>query len=164
MLSKQPNPTLPERVSLRRLRLWATEMPDILAVLPRDLDAATRTLFGECRGEPIEGQQGVAWVIKNRVESPHGWGTNVEEVCLSHHQFSCWLQADPNRNKLLALAPEDAEYKALFEVARSVMAGEVDDPTNGADHYEVTGTTAFWAKDKTPSAVIGKHSFYAIGA
>ena len=149
-------------------------MPDALQVTPGDLDLVTRTLYGECRGEPLAGQQAVAWVIRNRASDP-GWWTSyqsptstgritaVGRACVTKGQFSCWLASDLNLMKLQSLNPLDPEYKALFEVGRSVMAGEIDDPTSGSTHYEVLGTGAAWAKDRQPEVIIGKHAFYRIG-
>ena len=130
-----------------------------------DLDIATRTLYGEARGEPLAGQQAVAWVFRNRVEwmPPQWWGVGLAGVCQKPYQFSCWLQGDSNREKLLALSDEDPVYLALYEVVESVMHGDIDDPTGRASHYEVTGTGAKWAVGREPTLVVGHHSFYSIG-
>jgi N-acetylmuramoyl-L-alanine amidase len=150
-------------------------MPDPVAGLTeRDLDTATRTLWGECRGEPTLGQQAVAWVIRTRAtwQPERWWGHNVSEVCwkcarnkhgIYVYQFSCWQPDGPNYKGIIGLAPDDQEYLTLREIARSVMAGEVEDPTGGATHYERVGTNAMWRQGRTPSAVIGLHEFFAIG-
>lgn len=129
----------------------------------RDLDIMTRTLFGEARGESELGQIGVAWVVRNRAECPAWWGKGVAGVCLKKFQFSCWLESDPNRRKLLALEADDTRYQRLYAIARRVLLGEVPDPTGGATHYRVIGWPAAWAKGRKPSAVIGRHEFFAIG-
>ena len=36
----------------------------------QDWDTLARTIFGEARGESLQGQVGVAWVIRNRADSP----------------------------------------------------------------------------------------------
>jgi N-acetylmuramoyl-L-alanine amidase len=128
-----------------------------------DLDIATRTLFGECRGEPDEGRVAVMWVIRNRAEHPGWWGKSVAGVCLAKSQFSCWNMNDPNREKLKAVPAYDPVYTALQSVVERVLNGEVPDPTGGASHYEVIGTGAAWAKDRKPDAVIGHHAFYCVG-
>ena len=140
-------------------------MAEAIEVTATDLDVATRTLYGEARGEPLEGQQAVAWVLRTRATWPKSvwWGEGLAGVCQKPWQFSCWNARDPNRSKLLALSDEDPEYQALYAVVESVMMGEVDDPTGGATHYEVVGTGAAWAAGRTPSRIIGRHAFYVVG-
>lgn len=134
-------------------------------VTEADLDTATRTLFGEARGEPLKGQQAVAWVLRTRAawHPQVWWGAGLGGVCKKPKQFSCWNPDDPNRARLLGLAEADPEYQTLRAVVKSVMKGEVDDPTDGATHYEVVGTGAGWAAGRAPSCVIGRHAFYRIG-
>ncbi len=150
-------------------------MAKALQFTPGDLDLLTRTLYGECRGEPLEGQQGVAWVIRTRAVDPGWWTrivspsnedgriTSIGMACICPSQFSCWNTDDPNLPKLHGLSPLDPDYVKLSEVARAVLAGEVEDPTNGSTHYEVIGTGATWAKGRAPEKTIGRHNFYRVG-
>lgn len=146
----------------------------VAGLTERDIDTCTRTLWGECRGEPTLGQQAVVWVIRNRATwyPEQWWGHNVSEVCWKSaqnkrgiyvYQFSCWDPNGPEYKGLVGLAPDDQEYLTLNAIVRSVMAGEVEDPTNGATHYERVGTDANWGINHTPTATIGKHEFFAIG-
>lgn len=137
-------------------------MPDAVLVTPVDLDVATRTVWGEARGEPYLGQVAVAWVIRNRAtwKPAAWWGSSVAKVCLMHAQFSCWLDSDPNKPKLAALEAGSDEYRGIYEIVRAVMAGEVDDPTFGATHYEVAGTNAAWARGLHPVSIIRHHEFF----
>jgi N-acetylmuramoyl-L-alanine amidase len=125
-----------------------------------DLDTAARTVFGEARGETVEGQIAVLWVIRNRVLQPCWWGRTVTDVCLKPYQFSCWLPSDPNSKKLQVVWE-------LRDLAADVFAGEHPDPTGGATHYKVTGTKASWdaavAERGIEPVVIGHHSFFKIG-
>lgn len=109
------------------------------------------------------GQQAVAWVLRNRVQNPAWWGNSLETVCLKPQQFSCWNTDDPNCQKIKDLAVTDPQYQALRAIVASVFFGDVDDPTDGADHYEVLGTGAAWAKNQEFSKIIGAHAFYKIG-
>lgn len=60
-----------------------------------DVVTLARTLWGEARGEPIEGQVAVAWVIRNRADGARFAGQllgregAVAHVCLTLWQFSC---------------------------------------------------------------------------
>lgn len=138
-----------------------------------DVDAMTRTLWGEARGEGRDGQIAVAWVIRNRAEynidpahpEKDWWGNSPAQVCKHPWQFSCWNENDPNRQKLLALTPDSPGYRWLAGVARSVLDGAVPDPTKGATHYKVVGTKASWDKatDGKDPIIIGHHAFFRLG-
>jgi N-acetylmuramoyl-L-alanine amidase len=132
----------------------------------RDLDVVARTLYGECRGERLDGQIAVAWVIRNRASCPAWWGHGPAEVCLKKSQFSCWLASDPNSAKLNdpALA-EDRSYRFLRGVAADVFADKHPDPTHGATHYKVWNTRASWdaACAGHEGVRIGAHLFFNLG-
>lgn len=131
-----------------------------------DLDTVARTLYGECRGEPEEGQIAVAWVIRTRAEQPCWWGKTPAVVCLKKSQFSCWLPSDPNSAKLKSVTVYNPVFQRLFVLAKLVFSDTPPaDPTNGATHYKVTGTKASWdhATEGLAAVVIGKHSFFKIG-
>ncbi len=128
-----------------------------------DLDIATRTVWGEARGEIHEGWIAVAWVIRNRVENPGWWGNDVTSVCKKPWQFSCWNESDPNRLKLLDLSVSDTLYQSILSVVKDVFDGTTQDPTSGADFYKVIICEANWAVGKTPVAIIGNQQFYKLG-
>lgn len=138
-------------------------MPDPISYTDADLDVATRTLDGEARGEPRLGQQAVAWVIRNRVDLPSWWGKTVSEVCKHRFQFSCW-NGGPDTDHIVNLDPQTLEFQELSQTAKSVFDGTVNDPTNGATMYKVTGTTASWdnAVAGIEPVIIGHHSFWRL--
>lgn len=141
-----------------------------------DEDAAVRTVYGEARGEPFEGQIAVAFVIRNRATWDEAlrplnpehewWGKTVATVCHHPNQFSCWRPSDPNSTAISKLSDTTLLYTALLNgVVRPVMAAAIADPTNGATHYKVRGTKAEWdisTKDMQPVS-IGAHDFYRLG-
>lgn len=130
---------------------------------PEDLLLAL-TLYGEARGEPIDGKRGVAWVVRNRRDAAKAWlakrGTKhplfgdgtVGGVVLRPWQFSCWNKGDANLPKLLEIVQTNGASAGvgLWAVLRAVAAGvlteppEWPDPTYGATHYCVK---ALWGKD-----------------
>ena len=133
---------------------------------PLDIDTLIRTVYGEARGEPMEGKIAVAHVALNRLKHPGWWSRNRDDipddtlaaVCRDPYQFSCWLENDPNRNVILtALAPALAESAQAVEL---VLAGIEPDPTGGATHYHAIGAMPKWAAGRTPTAIIGHHVFY----
>jgi spore germination cell wall hydrolase CwlJ-like protein len=142
-------------------------------ISPHDLDIATRTLFGEARGEGEAGQIAVCWTIRNRAGHGYWWGDSVAEVCQHPSQFSCWNERDPNRQKLIALDTGSDAYADLYEIVSRVMSDEIPDPTGQASHYCVRGLEPAWRfiTDKQhrrigvrqPSAIIGAHEFFKIG-
>lgn len=132
-----------------------------------DLDVCTRTVWGEARGEPVEGQVAVSWVIRNRAEHPAWWGKTPAEVCLHKWQFSCWnTTGDQSQScRLEALKPDDSAYERIGLVVKSVFIGLYPDPTNGATHYKVKGTKAEWdsACEAVEPVEIGHHQFFNLG-
>lgn len=133
-----------------------------------DLLAAVRTVYGEARGESIEGQIAVAWVIRNRADwvVPSWWGHTVEQVCIKPFQFSCWNANDPNSKLLAELHPDNLHFTAIENgVVKPVMGGQIPDPTGGATHYKVRGTKASWdaAVADIEPVRIGAHDFYRLG-
>jgi len=98
------------------------------------------TVIGEARGEPIEGQVGVASVIRNRAlaaKKPY------KDICLAHGQFSCWNVNDPNFKLLQKVLSDLDQGNAILDpylrqsiaVARCVQEMDFLDNTNGAKNY-----------------------------
>lgn len=134
---------------------------------PADLEVAWRTVWGEARGEPFEGKLAVAWVIRNRWQNQGGQfaaDVTAAAACLRRWQFSCWLPADPNLPRLLAVpAGDPMALECLEAVARAFRAAPAADPTGGATHYHAAWLSPppDWAAGREPSARIGRHLFFA---
>ena len=95
------------------------------------------TLYGECRGEPIDSQIAHAWVIRNRAI-----GKAYKDVCLARLQFSCWNDDDPNLAKIIAYTEGHLDGEVDIQivlqlkwVAEGVTSGLLSDITHGANHY-----------------------------
>lgn len=132
-----------------------------------EIDTLARTLWGEARGEGMNGMQAVACVILNRVEAArklggYWWGNGVLQVCQKPYQFSCWNKNDANYKKLVTVDEEDMHFVTALRVARRAMLGFIKDETNGATHYHARSIMPDWAKGKKPSAFIGRHIFYRL--
>lgn len=137
----------------------------------RDLDVATRTLYGEGekRGGGAADEQAIAWVIRNRAEyaqkvGGYWWGDTIESVCLSPWQFSCWNKSDPNRKVILDLDQSTQAYKKCETIARNVFNSfRREDVTESADHYYHDSINApDWAKQGTKTLSVGGHNFYRL--
>lgn len=123
-----------------------------------DFHALFLTLWGETRGEPIEGQIAVACVIRNRVLAdigkdgkPDWWGEGYRGVCLAPRQFSCWAPEDGAENyaTVMRLAHavcgdyadrttvdlNDPVMRQLKAIAENVMNGTLLDRSGGATQY-----------------------------
>lgn len=122
-------------------------------------EIAVRTLFGEARGEPVEGQRAVAHVLLNRVKEGR-WGRTLATVCLARAQFSCWNASDPNREQIAAVAEDDPVLQTLRAVLND--ARNEPDPTNGASHYFAVSMNRppRWSESAKFCGRIGGHLFY----
>ena len=129
---------------------------------PYDLDTMARTVWGEARGESLQGKVGVAWVIRNRADHPDWWGDEIATVCLKKAQFSCWLETDPNRAKLMAVTPENESFRECLMVTAGVLTGNFPDPTGGANHYHAKSVNPKWARGKEPTVRLHNHVFYRL--
>jgi len=142
----------------------------------RDFHALALTLWGEARGEPIEGKVFVGSVIRNRVNKPGRFGNTYRAVCLARLQFSCWWKAGggANYDRVMARAratvgdyadrsvlPRDPSFEECCFVAEGIIGGQLLDRSKGADHYMTSAlfrsTPPEWAKGKTPIVTVGAH-------
>lgn len=129
-------------------------------ILIEDILIIARTVYGEARGEDMEGKLAVAQVIQNRYRAQHRKETTYIGVCTEPKQFSCWNPDDSNRAKLEAATPDDQIFRDCLIAALESFDTEIEDLTNGALHYHAKSIEAYWAQGKIPCADIGKHYFY----
>lgn len=141
-----------------------------------DLTTLALTIWAEARGEGLDGQRAVAWVIRNRWEHPGWWsrqrGDGIPDdtltaVCRDPCQFSCWNPSDPNYHRLFVSATRDRrDYALARNVGEEVLAAPPEaDITGGADHYctKAVARHTRWARGRKPCVVVGNHQFYRIG-
>jgi N-acetylmuramoyl-L-alanine amidase len=119
-----------------------------------DILIASRTIFGEARGEPYEGQKAVGHVILNR-GAKEG---SIAAACLRPKQFSCWNPGDPTRNRMVTVTTEDPKFRTAIRAF--LEAVDELDFTNGCTHYCTLPLTPAWAKNKIPELIIGNHKFF----
>ncbi|PCI54072.1 MAG: hypothetical protein COB36_11085 [Alphaproteobacteria bacterium] len=132
----------------------------------KDQDILARTVWGEARGQGYAGMQAVASVVLNRLKRG-GFGNTVAQVCQKPYQFSVWNANDANRNLILAVNEDNAEFQRAILIASRAMHGNLPDNTGGADHYlniTVTkrlrgGTLPSWVDLSRKTAKIGAHTF-----
>ncbi|WP_217808718.1 cell wall hydrolase [Derxia lacustris] len=165
-LTEADRPRLAQRSATPPASAFAPEptpaRPDA-AFRAREIEIVAKTLWGEARGESQAGMEAVACVIDNRKRSGYRGRTTHSAVCLDPKQFSCWNLDDPNRRKLEALdARPDDDYRRARAIAERLLDGGIADPTRGARHYVTRAARelTYWARGKSPSAVIGNHAFF----
>ena len=101
-----------------------------------EFDVFCKTIYAEARGEPLEGQQWVAWVIKNRAGQTEqrltGVGHTIRGVCLGIK-----INSKPGTVYRLDIAiNEPGVYNEIRRWARQIYDAPASaDPTGGADHY-----------------------------
>lgn len=129
-----------------------------------DVEVVAKTLYGEARGEGLNGMLAVACVIRNRVNAKSWYGEDWRGVCLKPWQFSCWNPGDPNRKVLEALSYTDPKLAVAASAADAVINRGFQDITNGANHYctKAVASRTSWARGETPVATIGNHVFYKL--
>lgn len=125
------------------------------------LRAVAATIYGEARGEGNEGMLAVGCVIRNRVQNPGWWGEDWSSVCTAAKQFSCWW--DKQGERVRCVDESDARFAKCMEIAKSVISGEAEDITGGADHYHTGAVSPSWSRGKIPVKVIGAHRFFKLG-
>ena len=127
------------------------------------------TIFGEARGETIQGKVSIGSVIRNRVKSPTTWwGRDYIGVCLAPYQFSCWNQNDPNRSYLESIQDNEANVRSGEQTAwndcKTVANGIIDetiaDNTGGATHYHTPAVRPKWANELKVVKSDNAHIFY----
>lgn len=128
-------------------------------------------VYGEARGEPLEGRIAVASVILLRQKTGK-WG-NVKGVILSPWQFSCFNPSDIQYNRLRQIAynlKKEQYNKPLaleeaFILARSMMDGYTKKhktiEQNFVLHFKTSAVNPKWASKMRKVTVIGNHEFYS---
>lgn len=125
------------------------------------------TIYGEARGEGLQGMEAVGQAIMNRAKarkpdgSPRSWGGDPRSVCLKPYAFSCWLQSDPNRKKLLEVTEATPAFRVATQVAKRALAGDLPNLIDNCTFYYVEGSPEpAWAKGVPPHKKIGHHLFF----
>jgi N-acetylmuramoyl-L-alanine amidase len=141
--------------------------PLLRALSPINL--LTTLLYGECRGESIEGQSAVANVVNNRLATGR-WGTTLQQVILSPAQFSClWPNGGEQlvvlefANRCFDLARYSRVEMQLRLIAEGLLRPALLDPTNGSTHYydKRIAAPTWAAAPAIKQAEIGHHLFFS---
>jgi N-acetylmuramoyl-L-alanine amidase len=123
----------------------------------REFEIVQQTIYAEARGEPLDGQKAVAWVIYNRSQIGGYFGSTMEEVCLKPQQFECWL---PHIKAQWYPPRELGVYNTIGGWLKTVFQGK--DYSNGADHYNNPSKEGNppWTRNCVETVRFGGHVFY----
>lgn len=152
-------------------------LPSAIIAALTDAQILCLTLYGEARGEPIEGQIAVGCVIRNRVDTGR-WGASYAKVCLAPFQFSCWRREGGAENYETVMAaaemlarsttlPDDARLRQCAWVSQGVIGRWILDTVQDATHYYAPasmvprGSVPKWAIGQTPVVTLHRHLFFA---
>lgn len=147
------------------------ELKTFLSPLPDDAILGL-TLYGEARGEPIEGIIAIGHVIRNRARDAKArWPSNIRQVCLQKAQFSCWSPDGGSANHEAVLAAAQTimlkeKAPAMLEqcawVALGISGNALVDNSKGATNYHVAtlNPRPSWAQSFVPVTQKGAHVFY----
>lgn len=134
-----------------------------------DIEVGARNIAMEARGEPVDGQQAVAWSMRNRLATGR-WGASISSVCLWHAAYSGWWcprgkpsYRDPNFAYATGLRDDDPVLVKMREILTGVMAADqASDITQGSTHYFSTSMSSppDWVEGATFTVQIGKHRFF----
>ena len=127
------------------------------------MDLYAATIYLEAEGESQLGKQGVAWVIRNRMDQRR---QSLGDVILARWQFSCWNDDAAGYRKARLTAPNVSLWEGCWEVAVRTYYRDTTDPTMGANHYlnvdvvrQQTGRLPAWYDPSKVTAVLGRHTF-----
>lgn len=123
-----------------------------------DIDIVAKTIYGEARGQGIEGMKAVASVIWNRA---NGNISKLKSESLKPKQFSCW-----NKGPVVP----DKKSKVWLEcekIAKSMYSGGFTPITTGDHYFAYKGkykvkNEPYWALNRNPVDTKGDHKFFDI--
>ncbi len=132
-----------------------------------DLDTLMLTIYGEARGEGLEGKFGVGFVIVNRSRL---WKKSIKDVCYEKNQFSCYNSNDPQYCHMLSQATywkhtKEEENNTML-VAQACLYGWNESTVGDATFYRVIGNKNKWFDGQIKKGKlirvceIGHHEFY----
>lgn len=123
----------------------------------QDWNDLVDTVIAEAGGEGPDGMAAVTHVIRNRADRR---GQGIGDVVRAPNQFEGYgnPRAGSRRNQR-----DPAFRKSAEDVIDRVFAGELEDPTGGADHFHAAYVSPDWAGRMPETARVGGHIFYNSG-
>jgi spore germination cell wall hydrolase CwlJ-like protein len=161
---------LPVVVGNAELNFCMVRKPTPAKVDPTEHKCLATMVYGEARGEAIQGMVAVAYTAVNRAAKK-----TVCDVVLAPKQYSIFnnnpalqaaatsLHVEPNQKNVI----DRESWERSLKVAQDVLERRVPDPTNGATHYLAPKVMKIknyrypkWSKKYELVVVIDNHKFY----
>jgi len=119
-------------------------------------------IFFEARDQPLSGQQAVAGVVMNRVESPR-FPETVCDVVFQRKQFSFTHDGlSDDYTKHTGNVFDRQAIDIAETIAKSTLKG--DTLGGSSTHYHTTSVNPYWASEYDIDGRIGDHIFYSAPA
>jgi RHS repeat-associated protein len=144
---------------------------DITPEMQQDIVRLGQVTFAEAAGDySVEGaMEGVAWAVRNRVESRY-FPSTYEGVIAQTNQFESvnGLLWKAFENPSALTGRNQAAYQQAMRVAKLVYLGATPDPTHGSTFFVKTGFASPFFKNAVAAGklqqtvVLGRHDFYRI--
>lgn len=136
---------------------YSQELNGLTGTQRTDTLCMSINLYHEIRGTRHSERDiaAVAWVTRNRVESPVANGRNYCQIIWEPGQYS-WT----TRSVSSLMPREIAEWNRMVRLSRAVMDGQIADPTNGANTFYIASLgVPSWTRRGTGRMTIGPHAF-----
>lgn len=126
-----------------------------------EVDLLACFIWGEARGEKVEGKLAVAHVVLNRADAGSYYGRTIREVILKVGQSLCFNVNDPDSAPIPRHLSADREFALCKAIAELATRGHLkNDPTGGATHFHRVDSKPPWEPKLTYLRQIGNHVFY----
>jgi spore germination cell wall hydrolase CwlJ-like protein len=120
----------------------------------QDIICLAKNIYFEANDQSFIGQEAIAWVTLNRVNSGD-YPNSICDVVFQYKQFS-WTIDGKHR------VPRSVKkFSVALAAAINVYTnyGQVEDPTRGATMYHTVYIVPYWHYDYNPTVIIGDHIF-----
>ena len=125
----------------------------------RALRCLTQAVYYEAALEPLEGQEGVAQVVLNRVRDPN-YPSTVCGVVYQGAERTTGCQFSFTCDGALSRAPIAWAWSRAARVAERALAGHVATRVGTATHYHADYVHPWWSPTLAKITQVGAHIFY----
>lgn len=125
----------------------------------RALRCLTQAVYYEAALEPLEGQEGVAQVVLNRVRDPN-YPSTVCGVVYQGAERTTGCQFSFTCDGALSRAPIAWAWTRAARVAERALAGHVATRVGTATHYHADYVHPWWSPTLAKITQVGAHIFY----
>lgn len=139
--------------------------------LNKNCKILAETIFFESRGVIDDsGKYAVGFVVMNRVDTPDKWPDDIKKVVYQKNRdnvcqfsFACDPRFDTEKERINVILEEQKSWFKVTEVAYDIYFNQVEDFTNGADHFynpDKVSYTPKFAKEYKFVGTFGGQDFY----